>query len=150
MTDTFIKRGDAIAAVESAIRYTFDQCCLNTAYAATEALRALPTVSVTDEMVERASRAIPTRNWPSLTESEVNDMWEGHAGNARAALESTLGPLTAPPTISVSDEMIDAAITGFTLSAASIEKDVRVCDLTEDEVRMIVGDTLNAAMGIKG
>lgn len=52
--------------------------------------------------------------------------------------------LCALPSVSVTDEMVESAITSFTLSAARIEKDVRLCDLTESEVRMLICDALKA------
>ena len=50
-----------------------------------EALRALPTVSVSEEMVERAARALCEK-----LDAIEND-WHGFTGLARAALEAALG-----------------------------------------------------------
>ena len=59
-----------------------------------EALRALPVSDgVTDEMVERAAKALCEK-----LDAIEND-WHGWTGLARAALEAALGPLPAPPTI---------------------------------------------------
>lgn len=37
-------------------------------------------------IIERAARAIVKRNWPSLTELEIDDMWQDHAADARVVL----------------------------------------------------------------
>lgn len=90
MTDT-ISRADALAAIEG-IQDTGEWSSDETQafQAALAAINALPAASVTDDMVERGARAIVTRNWPSLTERDVDHMWADHAEDVRAALEAAL------------------------------------------------------------
>lgn len=93
---SYIKLEDAVQDVGAAIMAV---CFRNEnaspahfANAATQALRSLPTDDgVTDEMVERAARAL-CKNM-TLTE----ESWHQFTGLARAALEAALGPLPAPP-----------------------------------------------------
>jgi len=40
---------------------------------------------MSDELIEAAARAVVKRNWPSFTEADVDEMWEGHADDMRAA-----------------------------------------------------------------
>ena len=75
---------------------------------AIEALRSLPTDDgVTDEMVERAAKAIchdagnPPTYWDETAAAGWVDYKDGvkrmYRNYARAALEAALGPLPAPP-----------------------------------------------------
>lgn len=45
---------------------------------------------VTDAMVERAARAVLRRNFPSLSDADIDEMWEDHAGDMKAALTAAL------------------------------------------------------------
>jgi hypothetical protein len=84
-----INKSDAIKAVYDAITcndyapHKFEEII---AEAAIEAIRALPAISVTDEMVERAS-AVYYRN-------KLGNV--RHCLAIRAALEAALGPLPQP------------------------------------------------------
>jgi hypothetical protein len=44
------------------------------------------------DIIERAARAIVTRNWPSLCEADVSEMWSCHVKDARAVLEALREP----------------------------------------------------------
>jgi hypothetical protein len=46
--------------------------------------------ATSDEAVERAARAIVRRNWPSLAETDIDEMWDAQAANAKAALTAAL------------------------------------------------------------
>jgi len=45
------------------------------------------------EMVEAGARGILRHNWPSLSDAEVDDMWDGHTGNVTAALQAVAAHL---------------------------------------------------------
>ena len=98
----YINLNEAIAAVESAIRYTFDQCCLNTAYAATEVLRALPTVSVMDDDIERIALQNAKEYLQGVGPWKLDEI--GITSDdylvkcfVKAIREAALGSLPAPP-----------------------------------------------------
>lgn len=100
---TFVKLEDAVKAVEDLIWPNGNVFGRH----AIEALRSLPTDDgVTDEMVERAARAIRTlENGSDDFDSLIKHQGQKIAGavlqslrtKARAALQAALGPLPAPP-----------------------------------------------------
>ena len=83
---TYVKLEDAVAICENDSYFPEEGAHF------AKALRSLPTDDgVTDEMVERAARAL-CKNM-TLTE----ESWHQFMGLARTALEAALGPLPAPP-----------------------------------------------------
>ena len=43
-----------------------------------------------DAMAERAARAVLRRNFPSLSDADIDEMWGDHAGDMKAALTAAL------------------------------------------------------------
>lgn len=92
---TFVKLESVIKMIEDRFAVVPEltlEAAVAVAIALPEALRSLPTDDgVTDEMVERAARAL------AESDTELQIGWRFYVGQARAALQAALGPLPAPP-----------------------------------------------------
>ena len=107
---TYVKLEDAVKAVLAAAYEGSQGEAIVGVEDAIDALRSLPTDDgVTDEMVERAARAmaIADKKDPDAdfrmqgdvfltVATDTPQIWRTYARKARAALEAALGPLPAP------------------------------------------------------
>lgn len=69
-------------------------------------------------MIERISRALVKRNYPSFTEADIDAMWEGWADDAATAIQAMRDPT---PEMIAAGEAVDGTVTALPIWQAMID-----------------------------